>query len=275
MNYSKRKLPQELVDALIRVEIGMVRPFSSMLTPVYLFLPKNEKLVSIKAPLDYFTVEELQKYKDFTYLYYPTFLNCLVPFQEAGKKLREVLEWKKTSKEMPPSSFALADQTLKILGPLWWDCGEGVPGIEPFMAMAFVEMLCDPISEKMLTEARAKSFETLDRALMISSWGVFLALHLGYCELGFINNLRIQIFNEVSIGDKRQNLTQDIDDLIEVSISSFQESKFKVISSQAFKNKSHKSALKLLARLNRVGNELLSKLKSPPSIYGKQGFLDD
>jgi hypothetical protein len=61
MEFSRKKLGQEAIRELRVCSIASVQPYALMLSPVYAYLPQNAKFVAIKAPLDFFTPEELAR----------------------------------------------------------------------------------------------------------------------------------------------------------------------------------------------------------------------
>jgi len=65
MDFRQRKLPKEAAINLRISPIASVKPYALMIAPVYVFMRVNEKFVSVKAPLDFFTPEELERLKSF------------------------------------------------------------------------------------------------------------------------------------------------------------------------------------------------------------------
>ena len=81
MEFSKRKLPKEAAHQLRVCPIPSVQPYALMLSPVYVFMKANEKFVSVKAPLDFFTQEELSKLRMYDTFYMPDFVDRTLPFR--------------------------------------------------------------------------------------------------------------------------------------------------------------------------------------------------
>src|SRR4051794_40341530 len=127
MDFSRKKLPKERAETLLRTRIETIQPYSLMPAPVYVYLRANEKLVSIKGPLDFFTREELDRFKNYEYFYLLEFAASVAPFQEVGLKVREALSWgmsprsvslkgaKFTGIVMPPIPYVISDEILSLL----------------------------------------------------------------------------------------------------------------------------------------------------------------
>lgn len=285
MEFSKKKLPKEQLPELYRVRIETVKPFALMLGPVYLYFRANEKFVSVKGPLDFFTESEIFKLRHFKYFYFPDFISAILPFREAGQNVRRILSSDVTrvqsTSEVPypevqlgAASFAEADLILSMIGRLWCDYpGKGI-GVEPYLVTILVNEVCDLIPSDELLLGREASIEKFDKALFRSSWVVFLALHLGYCDLDFLNELRLRIFQENVKGGPPILYMSEVDDLIGLAYESLRNSRLQLIRKDFFYNRDERVAQKLEFRLERVIKEFLSRGTHPPSIFGKRGFID-
>src|SRR4051794_31443428 len=93
MNFSHRKLPPAAAEKLRICPIRTIEPFALMLAPVYVFMRRNEKFVSVKAPLDFFTPEELEKLRPFQSFFMTEFVDTALPFRQAARRVRAVLSW--------------------------------------------------------------------------------------------------------------------------------------------------------------------------------------
>ena len=65
MDFSNRKLPVSAAPNMRSVPIGELKPYSLMLAPVYVFLKRNERFVAVKAPMDFFTPEEIERLRPY------------------------------------------------------------------------------------------------------------------------------------------------------------------------------------------------------------------
>src|SRR3990167_7937356 len=97
MQFTQRKLPPEAVYTLRVSPIDSVEPYALTLAPMNVFLKRNEKFVSVKAPLDFFVPEELEKLRPLGNFFIPDFVDKVVPFRKAARSVAALLKW-----EPPP-----------------------------------------------------------------------------------------------------------------------------------------------------------------------------
>ena len=286
MYYSRRKLPLEVADRLLEVSIERIQAFHLMYSPVYLFLKKNSKFISVKAPLDFFVPSELDQLKSLKSLYFPEFLQSVKPIKFAAQKVKDILSakmvlpWKNSDGSslellLTKIPYEISNEVLKILGPLWWDELGNDVCLEPFYVAVFVNELCDPIPEANLLHSREASVDDYEAALLLSSWMVFLSLHLGYSDIEFLNDLRVQIFQARLDNKQVEILDPELNKLIQlVGASLGNPDSIKSFNGNLFLSYPDKISQKLGSRLNRVKKELVSK-GTPPSIFGARGFIDE
>jgi len=204
MDFSFRKLPPESAAALRLCPVQGFAPYSPIWAPVYVFLKRNAKFVSVKAPLDFFTPEELSRLAPYESLFMPEFVELPLLFRSAGRRIRLILKGRPdidaepmnhaTDVVLPPASYEISDAVLRVLGPLWGRKTE----LEPFFSCALSDAICDPLHPDWLREARDRNIETYEAALLKSGLGVFLALHLGHSDWDAINFVRQRIFLAVT-----------------------------------------------------------------------------
>lgn len=286
MDYSRKKLPLEAAHKLIEEPIESLQAFRLMYSPVYLFFKENKKFVSIKAPLDFFNQKELEQIRSYKSVFFSDFLQSIKPLQEAASKVREIMRppmdisWKDGDKgildlELNPIPFEISNEVLKVVGPLWWENNRKDIKLEPFHVAVFVNELCAEIPPENLIEAREKSVATLEESLFLSSWVVFLALHLSYCEIDFLNDLRVQVFKAKCGHPAVQSSDKEIRELIKiVSISLEDPQLMRSFNAVFFEGRTEKVSKKLRSRLDRIRKEFLSR-GEPPSIFGDEGFIDE
>src|SRR4051812_8298441 len=101
MEFSARKLPKEAASDLVRYPVQSVKPYVPMWAPIYVFMPKNEKFVSVKAPLDFFVPEELEKLEPLENFYVSSAISNALPFRDAARGVRSVLEWEPVLRQEP------------------------------------------------------------------------------------------------------------------------------------------------------------------------------
>lgn len=281
MDFTRRKPSRDSMDRLYRIKIDTVKPFALMLAPVYLWLGANEKFISVKAPLDFFTADELNRLKGFQYFYLPESAGSVLPFRQAAHQVRALLRIKPKrpmaltsqaqfpSVPLSPAPYEVSNEVLKLIGPLWWEFSEEITGIEPFLVTAFTNELCELIPEAKLFAARELDTRKYDWALLCSSWTVFLALHLGYCDYAYLNSLRLKAFDQtldgVALGGG--------DDLIQLAYEVLRQNP-KQITNEDFSKRGDLLSQKISSRLIRISRELVGKGDAPPTVYGEGGFID-
>jgi hypothetical protein len=286
MEFTKRKLQKEDLPSLFRVKIETVKPFALMLGPAYLYLKANEKFVSVKGPLDFFLEAELSRLQPFQYFYFPHFVNSVIPIRQAGQKVRAILSLQDAFGEkteetaypevtLAPASYEVSDSVLREIGPVWWNYPKHGLGVDPFFITVFVNEICDLLPPQLLAKAREQDVTRMDGALFRSSWVVFLALHIGYVDLEFLNELRLRVFEEyLQSGDANGGKHNEIDELIEVAYQSFVNSNMKLLTMETFNKRKEKVSQKLVDRFKRIRKDLYSQGPQPPTIYGERGFID-
>ena len=256
--------------------IGEVQPFELMLVPVYVYLQRNERFVAVKAPMDFFVPEELERLAPLKSVFVPKFVESLQPFLTAARRIKALLSWMPIVEgdvEMPPPPYALSDAILRVVGPLW----SAPTRIEPYFVSVFVNGLCEPIPPELLRETRDRSVELLDRAVFRSSLAVFLALHLGYADREFLSWLRVHAFREIGSGvDHGQPAVEaasEINELLWVVARTITGSATRVLDGASLGALEGRMAQRLQARLQRVAKEFVVPGGQVPTIVGPGGLL--
>lgn len=271
MDFNRKKLPREAAEKLRARPIHQIQPYVLMPAPVYAFLNLNEKFVSVKAPLDFFIPDELEQLASLHQLYFPEFVDSLEPFKSAGRNVRKLLNlWQNSRSVLAPAAYELADAILKIVGPLWSPHGE----IEPFFIAIFNNELLDPLSNQQLVEARDRSIDLFEDALIISSWAVFLALHLGYTDLPFLESLRSRIFKDVSMGKSSSSEYVPMHELLSAALMVVKGRGDRVVRGDAFSFMPGRVAEKMASRMVRIHEQFLKNNIKVATIFGEEGFAD-
>ena len=284
MNFSARKLPATAAEELRICPITTVAPFALMLAPVYVFMRINAKFVSIKAPLDFFTPEEIEKLKPFESFFLPEFVEATVPFRDAGRRIRAILNWVPSDPQtMPPTSYEVSDAVLRILGPLWAFLSpveKRTVVIEPFFTAIFTNDFCDVLPITLLKQAREVDLESFECALLRSSWSVFLALHLGYNDWNYLSALRLHIFERTIQSKVGNSITgfqasQEIEELIRLVADSVQNSTTPTLVSDWFAARPERVAQKIASRIERVKAQMIKPGQPPASLFGVRGIVHE
>jgi hypothetical protein len=276
MDFRPRKLPKEAAINLRISPITSVKPYALMIAPVYVFMRINEKFVSVKGPLDFFTPEELERLKSFESFFLPEFVDAALPFRQVARDVKRLVGWEpKIDGEaaLPPAPYEVSDAVLRMLGPLW---GAGLV-IEPFFAAVFANELCDLLPVEKLRVARDEDVVRYERAVLRSGWAVFLALHLGYCDLPFLNQLQQRVFDAsfTGVGIPAVGRAADVDELLEIAWASMGADATVAVRGEVFASHPGRSAQKIARRLTRIQDEAMILETQPvPSIRGEKGFVD-
>src|SRR5688572_2060122 len=91
MRFGRAKLSPEKIKSLRKVSAKLFHPYTVMITPVYMHLPLNEKLVALKGPLGIFFPDEIKRLEKVQDLFLPEFVDQVRPFHEAGEAVRKLL----------------------------------------------------------------------------------------------------------------------------------------------------------------------------------------
>jgi hypothetical protein len=263
MDFEQKKLSQDAEGGLHAISIASLEPYRLIFAPAYVHMRMNQKFVSIKGPLDFFTPEELGKLARFETIYFGPTLERLSPFMRAGARVRELLRANPAHELLAPP-FVVSDAVIRTVGPLWRAAppttvdDENVL-IDPLGVAAFVSELCEPLPSEHLARARDVDVRLFDTALLRSSWAVFAAIHLGHMELGFLDRLRDRVFQSSVYGfvqETESPVGKDIETLASFSFDSVFSGPVSghgdVIRSQALGERGGRVMEKLGSRLKRV-----------------------
>ena len=283
MDFTNRKLPRNAASELRRLSLGDLQPFAFMFSPVYVFLKRNEKFIGIKAPLDFFVESEIEKVQPYGTLYVTPFIDQVAPFREAGRRVKKILTPREAANsrddqgypevKLPPPPWEVSDTVLSVIGPLW---GKDVR-IEPFFVTAFIQDLCGSLPHDLLLASRDQDVLRHEKAIFRSSWAVFLALHLGLCDLPWLTRLRARVFAETSgqiWSGKSDRDGSDITELLRLAQSAlFDDEGLQPLSGESFQFEDQRVCLKIQSRLERVKKEFAPRSAYRGSVRGKKGFL--
>jgi hypothetical protein len=257
MDFSRRKLPAEEAANLRRCPIETVKPFAMMIAPVYVFMRRNEKFISVKSPLDFFTPEELERFKDVEMLFMPEFVDSVLPYRGLARRVKMMLGWNPVDVggALPPAPYELSDGVLRMTAPLWGTKYR----IEPFFAGVFVNELCSLLPGEDLMAAREKDIELFERAIILSAWTVFFSLHLGAADQVYLDRVRLASFRKVMGTEIPQPGTLSLDnrsdagELFRLMSSILEGDKIRdAVEAEVFFSRSERVAQKISARLRRV-----------------------
>jgi hypothetical protein len=169
--------------------------------------------------------------------------------------------WDPTSKQfgpetgqtrMAPAPFELSDAVIRILGGLWTsECK-----VRPFSVTILVDEICDVLPAELLLRARDEDVIRFETALFRSSWVVFLALHLGFCDLKFLNRLRERAFVAGFEGSNPFAAHPELDELYQLASLSLESAETPVLEGAFFEDRPERVGQRLKSRLDRVRSDL-------------------
>jgi hypothetical protein len=272
VEFSRKKLPQAEGGKLRLCRIESVQPFVAMPAPVYVFLRANEKFVAVKAPLDFFTPEELARLRPMESFFFPEFIDRVQAYRDAGRRVRAILKWSAEDRafEREPAPYEISDAVIRVVGRLWSARETQVASIESFFVSIFAAELCDPMNGELVSSVRDRDVSAYERQIIVSSWVAFLALHLGYCDLDFLASLRSAVF----AGEVGDQFPAELVELVHVLEQELRATSFKLLSSSNFANRPELVAARLSGRMGRIQSTLIDPLFEGATIYGETGFID-
>jgi hypothetical protein len=270
MEFRTRKLPKAKAAELSSFPIETAEPYRPLPAPVYILLSRNEKMVSVKGPFDFFTARDLERLKRGGKFFYGPIYSRVEPFHAIARDVQKMLGWNtpNATNVLEPSPFEISDAVLRKLGTVWAPLSningadrDGPVGIESYFAVAFVNELCEPIPGEWLELAREKDPDYYELSLLRSGVFVFLALHLGYIDLKLLSAYRMRFFHEAinvfgSGGADSFPLSFELAELKKWTETLIHSPEVHTLSSDLFDHSISRISQKLKARLKRVRKEL-------------------
>jgi len=272
-----------------RIPIESVTAYTLMLAPVYVLLKRNEKFVSVKSPLDFFTPDELDKLKSYGEFYLPPFMDVVTPFLEVAGRIRTLFNGaqglrpaeeggngnSKFTSVIEPAPYEFSDAVLRIMGPIWSFGGV----IEPFFVCMFINEVCPPMTPEVLDRGRNQGVEKFEYAILMANWVAFLAMHLGYLDFGYLVRLRNAVFLQEIFGERYDlSLGAEIFDLHREAREALPSLETQILTTDFFWSRDARVSQKLANKLARVKQQMIKPLKKgeeTPSIFGVKGFAGE
>ena len=279
MEFSKKKLPVSAAETMRRCPISSIEPYAPLLAPTYVFMRRNEKFVAVKAPLDFFTPDELARYsEDISDFFVPAFVDQILPVRDIARSTAAVVSMKSRpdavlgmrfkATEVQATPYEVSDAVLRVVARLW---GPKLK-LEPFFASVFAIELCGLLEGPAMVAAREQGFPVYELALFRSGMGVLLGLHLGVCDLGYLKRLRDDTFR-FSAG-----VLPPVSALIhEISVAAsflVTDSSNAPITTEQFARFRESLFVKLKGRVARITSGLAADAAPSPTVSGLGGFTD-
>ena len=288
MDFSRPKLPLSEAPNLRRLRLKSLKPYELVVAPIYAYLRKNEKFIAIRAPLDFFTPNDLEKLKAFDLLYTIPFVDIVSPFKTYARMVRRAIEYELPHAVDPRgeslgegyypvvpldiANYEKSDAILRPLGSVW---GPGTT-VEPFFVAIFIEELLGTIDGDLMESVRDAGVERFEVALMRSAWTIFLALHIGYVNLTYLKALHARCFKYFGLakGNFEEDFLPEEQELIVLASESLETNKVANLSSRFVMDRFERAAQKLKSRFQRMAKEFINERSPMVSIFGKNGFRD-
>ncbi len=275
MEFKTRKWPVTSASELRVCPIEDMKPHVLMWAPVYVHLPRNEKFLAVKAPMDFFSPEELSRLAPYQSLFTGPSVDLSLRFREVGRRVLGLMMWDSLGEPpgiaiLPPAPYEYSDAVLRMVGPLW--SGTGI--VESFFVVALVEGLFGSLPAELLAEAREQGPAVFERALCRSSWVVFLAMILGQIDLDHLLRAWIGAFNLSLSAGRRSPLPGDTRDLYYLVAELGVEDGFSPVAGKTFGKREDALSRKIASRLIRIRWWLTDPNFTQPSVRGPGGFAD-
>lgn len=264
MLFEDKKLQLESIENLIQCPVHSIEPFALMLAPIYILMKLNQKLVSVKAPLDFFTEDELRKLKNHEVFYLPKFIKSSVRFQTAARLVKKILTVQQS--ELSATPFEISKETFRCLSELW---GKQIQ-IEPFFMAIFADELCEALDQEKMLWARENTVINHDHGLLLSGALVFVALHLGWFDLNILNEIRKSIYERTVHGENWEKPTNEIEAIVGDLDKILRTEKY--LNLTILRSTSKEWSAKLASRLCHLKNKNTNFSYESATIFGEEGF---
>jgi hypothetical protein len=167
-----------------------------MLSPVYVFMKRNQKFVSVKAPLDFFTSEELSSLERHEEFFLPKSISDVSCFQTSARVARGILNASKIP--FPPAPYEVSNELFKAIAPVW---GKNI-SVSPFCTAIFTDELCGNLEPGELLLGRESAIVKHDLGLLLSGLLIFILLHLGWHDLASLTKIRAEVYSRTIRGEE-------------------------------------------------------------------------
>lgn len=265
MLFDDRKLePSQLVE-MLSCPIETIEPYSLLLAPAYIYMKRNERVVCVKAPLDFFTPEELERVRRYDVVYFPKFVKSPVRFQTAARLIRKILL--REEGKLPRATYELMREVSHAVSELWFSDLR----VEPFFAAVFSQELCDPLLPERILWAREEAVARHDHGLLLSGMFVFVALQTGWINLPELSRCRNEIYERTVRGEEWNEPRSEMDSIVG-DLNRLVGTKPNLSLTDLLGIDAEWAKL-LAARIRHWSPKLTAKKDKSPSIYGPEGLI--
>lgn len=208
------------MDSLRKVSCKAFPPRVLLYSPVYVYLERNEKFISVKLPFQFFTESELEKLSKYKNFFLPNSVLKLDKIRQRGVSIRNALGL--TEK----ISIRAMDETIRVsLDPAPWEVAPVVLAecrqlwIEAdelsFEAISvLVDEICGPIEGPSLVAKYDADVVEAEQAVLIANTAVLIGLHLGYIDPKFLRKMRQVAYSGAEVGSGERALLSAARELV-------------------------------------------------------------
>ena len=254
-----KKLAVETIEDLLQCGINTVEPYALMLAPVYVFMKLNDKLVSVKAPLDFFTPEELNHLSRYEVFYIPKSVQQGSRFQTSAKLLRNLLKAERSEEKLSPAVYEVSNEVLLAMASLW---GSELR-VEPFYSAVFADELCGSLPPDNILVARETAVVRHEMGILLTGVLTFVLLQLGWLDLDRLTQIRLDVYQAIVESDEDWEMPKQDWQIIARDLKKMV-SENSALTPEYLKGVPAEWSKKLLGRLERIRQ--LPNLKNYPSI---------
>jgi hypothetical protein len=244
MSLKERTLEVTEIEEMFQCRISTVKPFVLMLAPVFVLMKKNEKLVCVKAPFDFFTADELINLGRYETFYLPKSVKDTVRFQTVAKIHRALFTVKPGTLSRAP--FETSNEVIKSVVALWGDH----LAIEPFAAAIYADELCGGLDSEAMISGRDQQVVWHEVGVLLAGAMTLILVHLGWHNLERLKAFRMEVYRRTVNGERWTNPANEWE-LVACDLISLIEGKHRITVSWLSSVKSE-WARKLTARMKRV-----------------------
>jgi hypothetical protein len=267
MNFKDRTLELSAIESLYPCRVDTISPFSLMIAPVYVLMRRNQKLVCVKAPLDFFTPEELDSLKKQEVVYLPVSVKEVGRFQTAARLHRSFIEPVTGMSTRAP--FEISHQIMKAMAPLW---GASL-SVEAFFASIYADELCGPLPAEQVLHGRETAIVRHEEAILLGGALTFVLIQLGWHSLFTLKWIREQVYLRTVEGEEWEHPETDWESVVRDLKRSFKGEA--VLSLPVLSMIDGDWARRLANRVMKLGEGSVSHKYESLSLNRTGGFFDE
>ena len=267
MNFKDRTIELSQIESLYPCRVDTVNPYSLMIAPVYVLMRRNEKLVCVKAPLDFFTTDELDALKRYEVVYLPVSVKEVGRFQTAARLHRSFIEPVNGGSSRAP--FEIAHQVMKATAPLW---GAGL-AVEAFFASIYSDELCGPLPSDQLMHGRETAIVRHEEGILLGGALTFVLVQLGWHSLFTLKWIREQVYLRTVEGETWDHPETDWESIVRDLKHAFAGES--VLSLPVLNAIEGDWARRLAARIRKLGENSVTRKYESLSLNRTGGFFNE